>query len=188
VTIYPPDALGRRRMVAVAADGSTAVSYADAGAYAVAGNGRGRADDSIDTAIKLKVLGIDAGYIAAMRASSPALRDADIDEIIGLKATGTTPEYVRDLANSGLGNLDAGELQQAHAVGITGDYVRQVRATGVRATLDDLVELRAMGITPGELARAHASGTLSKDEIHRLATRNPPQPPQPPPPPPGNDD
>lgn len=192
VTIFPPDALGRRRMVAVAADGATAVSYADAGAYAATAKaGRGRDDDdSIDTAIKLKVLGMDAGYIAAMRAASPSLRGADVDEIISLKQVGATPQYVRDLANSGLGNLTSDDFVQARVVGITGDYARAVLATGVRANLDDLVALRTMGVTPGELAHAHASGRLSREEIHRLGARNPPQPPQPPPPPPddSNDD
>jgi len=192
VTIFPPDALGRRRMVAVAADGATAVSYADAGAYAATAKaGRGRDDDdSIETAIKLKVLGMDAGYIAAMRAASPSLRGADVDELVSLKQVGATPQYVRDLANSGLGNLTSDDFVQARVVGITGDYARAILATGVRVDLDDLVELRTMGITPGELARAHASGRLSREEIHRLGARNPPPPPSPPPAPPSdpNDD
>jgi hypothetical protein len=45
-----------------------------------------------------------------------------------------------------------------------------------------------MGITPDELARAHASGTLSKREMHELAVRRPPLPPNPPPPPANPDD
>ncbi|HWC55683.1 MAG TPA: M56 family metallopeptidase [Sphingomicrobium sp.] len=183
VTVYPPDALGRSRVVAVAANGATAVSYADAGAYAAARGQHESDDDSVDTAIKLKVLGIDAGYLAAMRAAAPSLRDADVDEIISLKQVGASPQYVRDLANSGLRNLTSDDFAQARVVGITGDYARAILATGVRADLDQLIELRTMGITPGDLARAHASGKLSGDELHRLAVRGPPQPPQPPPPP-----
>ena len=182
LTVYPADALGRRRVVAVGTDGATAVSYAPAERYAATEKAI-RGDDSVDTAIKLKVLGIDAGYVAAMRAASPALRDADIDEIVSLKQVGASPQYVRDLAGSGLANLTSDDFVQARVVGITGDYARAILATGVRADLDDLIELRAMGITPSELARAHASGKLSKDELHRLATRNPPRPPEPPPPP-----
>ena len=188
VTVYPPDALGRSRMVAVAANGATAVSYADAGAYAAAQAGRGHGDDPIDSAIKLKVLGMDAGCIAASRAASPSLRNADIDDIISLKAVGASPQYVRGMADAGFGNLDADELEQARAVGATGDYARAILATGVRVTLDDLIELRAMGITPDELARTHASGPLSRGEIHELAGRRPHQPPRPPAPPPGDPD
>ena len=188
VTVYPPDASGRSRVVAVAANGATAVSYAGAGAYAAAQGRHGRDDDSIDTAVKLKVLGIDAGYLAAMRAAAPSLRDADVDEIISLKQVGASPQYVRDLASSGLSDLTSDDFVQARVVGITGDYARRVLATGVRAGLDDLIELRAMGITPDELARAHASGTLSKREMHELAVRRPPLPPNPPPPPANPDD
>ena len=188
VTIYPPDASGRSRVVAVAANGATAVSYAGAGAYVAAHARHNFDDDSIDTAVKLKVLGIDAGYVAAMRAAAPSLRDADVDEIISLKQVGASPQYVRDLASSGLGSLTSDDFVQARVVGITGDYARRVLATGVRADLDDLIELRAMGITPEDLARAHASGTLSKREMHELAVRRPPLPPNPPPPPPINPD
>jgi hypothetical protein len=150
--------------------------------------GRSSDDDSVDTAVKLKVLGIDAGYLASMRAAAPSLRDADVDEIISLKQVGATPQYVRDLASSGLGNLSSDDFVQARVLGITGDYVRSILATGVRANLEDVIELRAMGITAGELARVHASGKLSRDELHRLAARSPPQPPQPPPPPPDSND
>jgi hypothetical protein len=183
VTVYPPDSLGRSRVVAVAANGATAVSYAGGGAYAAAESGHDRDDDSVDTAIKLKVLGMDAGYVAAMRGAAPSLRNADIDDIISLKQVGASPQFVHDLASSGLGNLTSDDFVQARVVGITGGYARAILATGVRANLQDLIELRAMGITPGELARAHASGKLSKEEIHRLGARNPPQPPGPPPPP-----
>ena len=182
VTVYPADALGRRRVVAERPDGSTAESYAPAERYAATEKAL-RPDDSVDTAIKLKVLGIDASYVAAMRAAAPSLRNADVDEIISLKQVGASPQYVRDLASSGLGNLTSDDFVQARVVGITGDYARAILATGVRADLEQLIELRTMGITPGDLARAHASGKLSRDELHRLAVRGPPQPPQPPPPP-----
>jgi hypothetical protein len=56
-------------------------------------------------------------------------------------------------------------------------------------SLDDLVELRAMGITPEELARVHATGTLDRDELRALsAAPRPPRTPPPPPQPPGDPD
>lgn len=189
--IYPADSRGLSKVVATGPDGATAVSYLrarDIPGMSAISTGRSSDDDSIDAAVKLKVLGIDAGYLASMRAAAPSLRDADVDEIISLKQVGATPQYVRDLASSGLGNLSSDDFVQARVLGITGDYVRSILATGVRANLEDVIELRAMGITPGDLARAHASGKLSRDELHRLVARNPPQPPLPPPPPDSNDD
>jgi len=179
VTIYPPDASGHSKVVAVGATGAAVTSYVDR---------RQERDDTIDTAIQLKAMGISPEYIAAMRAASPALRTADLDEIIGLKSVGVTPQYVEDLTNAGFGNLSADDIQQARAVGLTGDYMRRIRATGVHVSLDDLVELRVLNISPEELARVHASGSLSREQMHALAVRHPPRPPSPPTPPSDNDD
>jgi beta-lactamase regulating signal transducer with metallopeptidase domain len=189
VTVYPPDAQGRRKMVAQAPDGSTAVTYADARAYVRRHPGRDRA---IDAAIEMKAVGVTPDYAAAIRSASPALRNAGTDDIIQLKAVGVTPEYVREIAAAGFGDLDADELTQARAIGLTGDYMRAIRATGVRATLDDLVELRAMGVRPDELARLRSSGPVTRERIRDLvrshARFQPPQPPAPPVPPADNDD
>jgi hypothetical protein len=187
VTIYPPDAQGRRKMVARAPDGRTAVTYADA-------RGGSHSDRAIDAAIEMKAVGLTPEYVAAIRSASPALRNADTDDIIQLKAVGVTPNYVREIASAGFGNLDADEITQARAIGLSGDYMRAVRATGVQASFDDLVELRAMGIRPDELARLRASGALTRERIRDLVKSRagfhpaqPPAPPAPPRPPEDND-
>jgi beta-lactamase regulating signal transducer with metallopeptidase domain len=189
VTVYPPDAQGRRKMVARAPDGSTAVTYADASTYARRHPGR---DHAIDAAIEMKAVGVTPDYAAAIRSASPALRNAGTDDIIQLKAVGVTPEYVREVAAAGFGNLNADELTQARAIGLTGDYMRGIRATGVRTSLDDLVQLRAMGVRPDELARLRSSGPVTRERIRDLvrshARFQPPQPPAPPVPPADNDD
>ena len=189
VTVYPPDAQGRRKMVARAPDGSTAVTYADASTYARRHPGR---DHAIDAAIEMKAVGVTPDYAAAIRSASPALRNAGTDDIIQLKAVGVTPEYVREIAAAGFGNLNADELTQARAIGLTGDYMRGIRATGVRTSLDDLVQLRAMGVRPDELARLRSSGPVTRERIRDLvrshARFQPPQPPAPPVPPADNDD
>ena len=181
VTMYPPDAQGRRRVVAVAANGATAVTYADASAAIAAAAGR-HGDDAVDTAIEMRALGVTPEYVSAVRAASPALRNAGLEDILELKAVGVTPEYVRDLAAAGYGNLNVDDIKEARAVGLTPDYMRRIRATGVRASLDDLVELRAMNITPDELARARAAGATNADEVLELAgpRARPPRPPTPP--------
>jgi len=99
---------------------------------------------------------------------------------------------VREVAAAGFGNLNADELTQARAIGLTGDYMRGIRATGVRTSLDDLVQLRAMGVRPDELARLRSSGPVTRERIRDLvrshARFQPPQPPAPPVPPADNDD
>ena len=61
VTIYPPDAQGRRKMVSRAPSGATVVSYADADD---ARSGRSHDRDSvIDRIIEMKAVGVTPEYI-----------------------------------------------------------------------------------------------------------------------------
>jgi hypothetical protein len=178
VTLYPVDSQGRRRMVARSADGATAVTYADA---------RDR-DRSIDAAIKNKALGVTPEYIGAMQAAAPKLRELDAGEFSGLRAVGVTPEYARDLVAAGFPSIDEDELVSARAIGLTGGYIRAMRAAGVNGTLDDFVQLRAVGVDPAFAARARRSGvkiTNADDlvELRALSGGRPPAPPKPPSPP-----
>jgi beta-lactamase regulating signal transducer with metallopeptidase domain len=188
ITVYPADAQGRRRMVARAANGATAVTYVDADdlpdAIAAAEGRRGR-DRTVDDAIAAKVLGITPEYVGAMRAAAPKLRSLDAEEFAGLKAVGVTPEYARDLVAAGFPSIDEDELAGARAVGLTGGYVRAMRAAGIQGSLDEFVQLRAVGIDPGFAARARKSGIRvhSADDLiglHGVGAVKPPAPPAPP--------
>lgn len=182
-TVYPPDAQGRRRVVAIAAGGATVYTYADGDDGRADGRHR-HSDTAIDAAIEMKAVGATPEYAAAIRAASPGLRNATTNEIIELKAVGVTPDFVRAIASAGYGNLRAEQIQEARAVGLSPDYMREIRATGVPVTLDDVIELRAMGIRPDELARARSSGPLTPQRIHGMRwPARPPQPPVPPEPP-----
>ena len=190
VTMYPPDAQGRRKMVSRAPSGATVVSYADADD---ARSGRSRDRDSvIDRIIEMKAVGVTPEYMAAVRAASPALRNADLDDVVQMRAVGVTPEYIRELAAAGLNNLDADQLTQARAVGVTGEYVRAMSAAGFRGTFDDYIELRAVGVTPEYAAQFRKSGYNVSNvkqlirlhqgmvtvESLRVAPPRPPRPPE----------
>lgn len=178
VTTYPPDSHGRRRIVAISSNGATAVAYADGDADA-----HGHHDSAIESAIQMKVLGLTPEYMMMIRSASPALRNADTNDLIELKAVGVTPEYVRELGRAGFGNLDADSIKEAHAMGLTSEYIRAVRAMGVQPSMDEFVELRALSITPEELARVRGSGPLTRVKIKQLIRLRPPMPPAPPAPP-----
>ncbi|MGN6589456.1 MAG: M56 family metallopeptidase [Sphingomicrobium sp.] len=175
VTTYAPDAQGRRRVVAIAPNGATAIAYADGD------DPHSRhMDRAIETAIEMKALGLTPEYIATIRSASPALRNADTDDIVGLRAVGVTPDYIRELSRAGFGNIDAEAIKEARAVGLSPDYMREIRATGVQPTIDEFVELRALNITPEELARVRGSGPLTRVKIKQLIKMRPPAPPPPP--------
>jgi beta-lactamase regulating signal transducer with metallopeptidase domain len=197
--IYPPDAHGRSRVVATASNGASSTVYMDADqipglttAYAARHPGK----DEIDQAIEMKAMGITTELVAAMRSSSPALRRADLDEIVQMKAVGITPEYIRAMAAAGLAGLDADGLVQARATGITAEYARGMVAAGYRE-LDDLIAMRAVGITPAYAnefkrnGRVPDAGDLIKLKANNIRgedLRRVPLPPSPPPPPNSGDE
>ena len=197
--IYPPDAHGRSRVVATASNGASSTVYMDAdqiprlsAAYAAGRPGK----DEIDEAIEMKAMGITTELVSAMRSSSPALRRADLDEIVQMKAVGVTPEYIRAMAAAGLAGLDAGALVQARATGITAEYARGMVAAGYRE-LDDLIAMRAVGITPAYAnefkrnGRVPDAGDLIKLKANNIRgedLRRVPLPPSPPPPPNSGDE
>lgn len=123
---------------------------------------RGRSLDQ-SRAAEMAELGITPQYLADMRAASSALRRAKGDDFASLKAIGATPAYVRDLAASGLGSLDADEITEARAVGVTGAYAQAMRSAGISIDIDDLVQLRAVGVSPDFVRRLRAAGYDVRD-------------------------
>ncbi len=180
VTLYPADSQGRRKMVARSANGATAVTYANAD-----GMHHGPA---IDDAIGARAVGVTPEYIGAMRAAAPRLRNVDADGFTSLRAVGVTPEYVRDMVAAGFPSLDEDELVEARATGITGGYIRAMRAAGVNGTMDDFIQLHAVGVDPAFAERARRSGLKFRNaddlvELRALSGVRPPPPPAPPAPP-----
>jgi hypothetical protein len=193
VTVYPPDANGRRKVVTRAPNGATVVSYTDEGddvTDAVSRPFREK-NNAIQDAIAMKAVGVTPEYAHAMRASAPELRDVDGDDLVSMKAVGVTPAYVHDLSLAGIRDFDAGDLAGARAVGVDGRFVREMRAAGFGDTdLSDLTGARAVGIT-GDYVRQMRLAGYDGDLSDFIALRSlsggkrpkpslPPLPPTPP--------
>jgi beta-lactamase regulating signal transducer with metallopeptidase domain len=186
VTVYPPDSNGRRKVVAVAPNGATAISYANAeddvpGVVL-------KKNSTIDNAVAMKAVGVTPEYVAAMRAAAPELRDVDADDLMGVKALGVTPDYVRALYAAGVRDFDASDIAGAKAVGVDGNYVREMRAAGFdNADLSDLTGARAMGVTGAYIREMRANGydgdLQDFTALKSMVGRAPPVPPSPPRPP-----
>jgi bla regulator protein blaR1 len=186
VTIYPPDAQGRRKVIARSSSGAVSVSYTNSDdVRAEVNHAR---DRTIDSVIEAKGVGVTPEYIAAMRASAPGLANLDFNEFSGLRAVGVTPDFARGLVAAGFPSISADDLMQARAVGLTGEYVSAMHAAGIRGDLDEFVQLRAVGIDPSFAARVRASGirVSSADDLvqlRALGIGHVPAPPHPPAPP-----
>ena len=187
VTVYPPDAQGRRKVVAIGPHGETAISYADA-AFDMRREHHREHNDAIDNAIAMKTVGVTPEYVAEMRAAAPELRGAEASDLIGMKAVGVTPDYVRGLYAAGIRDFDASDLAGARAVGVDGNYVREMRAAGFGdADLGDLTGARALGITGAYIREMRAKGYEGDLDdfiaLRSVVGRVPPVPPAPPRPP-----
>ena len=117
-----------------------------------------RRDEPIHRVIVARAIGVTPEYVGAMRAAAPRLVKLEVQEFSGLRAVGVTPEFARALVIAGFPSITADELVEARAVGVTGDYVRAMRAHGITGDLDDFVQLRAVGVDPGFAARVKKSG------------------------------
>jgi bla regulator protein BlaR1 len=129
-----------------------------------------RRSDPIGRVIEAKAVGLTPEYIAAMRTAAPRLVNLQFSDFTGLRAVGVTPEFARGLVAAGFPSIAADELMEARAVGLTGGYVSAMRSAGVRGDLDDFVQLRAVGVDPEFAARVKASGirVISADDLVQL--------------------
>jgi beta-lactamase regulating signal transducer with metallopeptidase domain len=95
-------------------------------------------------------------------------RSDDLSELTGARAVGVSPAYVAELAAVGLRNVALDELTAMRALGVSGRTVRDLRASGQRnLTPARIIELQALGI------QSFAAG-------HSEPPRNwPPEPPEP---------
>jgi bla regulator protein BlaR1 len=186
--IYPPDAHGRRKVVATSVSGGRTTTYVDSKdipAVTAVYAGHARAEAASARAAAMASIGVTPEYVAQMRAVGHRLAALDESDFAEMRAVGVTPEFARDLFASGFPGIDPDDLVQARAVGLTGGYVRAMRSAGVRGDFDDFIQLRAVGIDPGFAARARKSGmkVLNADELVDLRTGGMARPPAPPAPP-----
>jgi beta-lactamase regulating signal transducer with metallopeptidase domain len=174
VTAYPPDASGRSKIVAVAANGATAVSYADPDDAPIAGADveRRAQKKAIDRAIELKAVGATPEYVASIRAVAPQLRLSS-DDIVELRGVGVTAEFIQELAREGYRDVNADDIAGAYAVGVRPDYIRSMAEVGYpRMSLQQLTELKAVGVMPSDVERFRRAGFnhLDVDELVQAKT------------------
>ena len=81
----------------------------------------------------------------------------NVDELIGMKVQGITPDYIRGMRAAGV-NLDVNKLVGMKVQGITPDYVRAMHDVGIDADTDELIGLKVQGVTPEYIKAMKAEG------------------------------
>jgi hypothetical protein len=70
-------------------------------------------------------------------------------EVISMKAMGITPEYVAELKAAGIAPGNLHELTSFRAVGVTPEYAKSMASAGFQGlSAHDLVSLKAQGVSP----------------------------------------
>jgi hypothetical protein len=105
--------------------------------------------------LALPMLDVRTDYIAALR-NEGAL--ADLSDYVGMRAVGVRPEMVHELKPLIEGPLRAHDMMALAALGVTPDYVRQMRGAYRTLTASDLSSMKAMGVKPDDIARFKAIG------------------------------
>jgi beta-lactamase regulating signal transducer with metallopeptidase domain len=173
VTVFPPDPRGRRKIVAVAPNGATSISFVDANVDLPGFDDAPprHQERAIQRAIEMKAVGVTPEYMGAMRAAVPSLRGLGAADFVALKAVGVTPDFARDMVGA-IPEMGSDQLVQARGIGVTGGYVRALKAAGVEGDLDDFIQLRAVGVSPEFVVRARKAGVDVSDpgELVKLIT------------------
>jgi beta-lactamase regulating signal transducer with metallopeptidase domain len=181
LTIYPPNAQGLRRVVAVDPSGTKAVTFADVHALPGLAAAIGAPPlppappetpdvaqkRALDRAIEMKAVGVTPEYIAAVRSALPQLRLTS-EDLVELKGAGVTAEFIQELARQGYRNVSADDIAGAYAVGVRPEYIRAMAAVGYpRISIEQLTELRAVGVMPSDVERFRRAGFthLDVDEL-----------------------
>lgn len=99
---------------------------------------------------------VSGSYIDEMKAAG--LDHLTVDELIGLKIQGVTPEYVKAMRELGL-KFDADSLMGLKIQGVTPEYVRDMRvATGQTLDAEELIGMKIQGVTPEYVKQMHEMG------------------------------
>ncbi len=107
----------------------------------------GLKDLSVGKVVALKVQRIDPAQAGEFKRELGLTDDLSIGQIVAFKVQGITPEYVRDLRAAGLKDLSTGQIIAAKVQGISPEFVRKVRDHGFNnLTIDQLIRLKITGV------------------------------------------
>ena len=84
-------------------------------------------------------------YIDQMKAAG--LPNLTVDDLIGLRTQGVTPEYVRGMHDAGL-QPDVETLIGMKVQGVTPEYIKEIRALGFNPDQDQIIGMKVQGVTP----------------------------------------
>ncbi|MDX2034919.1 MAG: M56 family metallopeptidase [Blastocatellia bacterium] len=124
---------------------------------------------ALDEIIRLRMLGIDEAFIRQARSWQGAgAAAATMNEIVQLKVSGVTSEYIEAMKRTGYDNLSIRQLARLRIHGVTPEYVESLRRNGYdKLTAEQIASLKTHGIDEAFIRETQA-WTGGRREIKEL--------------------
>ncbi len=94
-----------------------------------------------------------------------------VDELIAIRTTGVTPDYIAEMQSLGFKDLTLRDVIRFRKQGVSADFVKQIRALGLSGlSSKQIVSLRNQGVTPDYIRglRKHGLDKLSAEDYVKL--------------------
>jgi hypothetical protein len=101
---------------------------------------------------------------------SAGFRNLELDDLMAFKIHGVSGDYIREIRAAGY-EPTADELVSFKIHGVTTDYIREMRAAGLQLDSDSLVGFRIHGITPEYVNEIKQTGLRDISEDNLLALK-----------------
>ena len=131
-------------------------------AYAIADGVQGGIEGGIEGGVKG---GIKDGVVWKVRTARDRHHvigengKLSVDDLITLRSVGVTPEYITQMRNTGLGNVSLNDIVAMRSQNVTPEYVSQIRASGIDIkTAEDVITLRSMGVSAAYIKEMAGAG------------------------------
>ncbi|HEV8434415.1 MAG TPA: M56 family metallopeptidase [Thermoanaerobaculia bacterium] len=98
-----------------------------------------------------------------------------VDDLITLRSVGVTPEYIKQMRSTGLGDLSLDDIVAMRSQGVSPEYVSEMRNSGIEIKgAKDIITLRSMGVNPSYIKEMAGAGyhNLSARELVELRSMN----------------
>jgi hypothetical protein len=122
--------------------------------------------------VPIIALDISVEYIKEIQNSG--FKDISLSKIISFKALKIDPAYIASMKKLSDGDLSDGDIISFAALKVDEKYAEEMYKSGYKLTGQNLIQFKAMGITPEYVKGIKASGVdeISQDDIVQLKAQN----------------
>jgi beta-lactamase regulating signal transducer with metallopeptidase domain len=111
---------------------------------------------SPDDLTAFRIHGVSTAFVQTMRGYIRGNLTAD--DLTAMRIHGVTPEFIHEIEAVGYTNLSADDLVAFRIHGVSVNFIKSIQALGFKPSADQLVELRIHGVTPEYIESVRSRG------------------------------